>query len=317
MSVTEVKLKWAGLTNGKDAVLGPREYQKVYLVKTDNVQDGPSIVKNAIGIPIYGSFYQTDTESDTRAFLADRQADLVDPSESQNHWQVVCSFSTAAYNGAGGLVPVVEPLDMQPNLEWDFHDDKEPAYFAYDRNDNPIPIVNSAGDFYDPPLERDFSRLILKVTKNFADYDPLVAYRYANTVNSDNWLGFPKWTILCKPFRGIYTVDKGTTYWKVPFEFHFDFRGWLTRLWDAGLREFFSKQDVANKRVPPGIKVPGYYHMKNDDGTFVSEPQLLNGRGFRLVPPGGVLTPEKAREGLRMNSYRLYRQMPFIPLGVL
>lgn len=315
MAVAEVKLASTGRA-GTDDVTGVRTYTTVYLVRTDSAYDTKSIVTSHPSIPQYGQFYQTSTETDATAFLQSRSAQQLS-AESNLLWAVTCVHSTTAFNNVNGMLPIVDPFGAEAVVEWDFHEDKEAAYFAYDNQDKPVPISNSAGDVYDPPLERDFSRLILRVEKNFASYDPLLASQYANTVNSDNWLGFPKWTILCKPFKGKLTIDHGVTYWRVTFEFHFDFRRWTSKVWDTGLREFITQQDIDNKRVSPDIKKPGYNHIKNADGTFITEPILLNGAGYRLIPPGGVLSPALAMDGIIYNQFRLYRQMPFIPLGVL
>ena len=111
---------------------------------------------------------------------------------------MTCEFSTATDSGHGQqLIPPPQPFDDPPIQEWDAHEEKEPAYFAFDRkndasdfafdsNDKKIPIANSAGDLYDPPPERIVTIQVLRVTKNQADFDYLLAARYSNSINSNS-----------------------------------------------------------------------------------------------------------------------------------
>jgi len=326
MAATSVTRKFAGLS-GRDDLSGRREYTIQYVVETDNANDGASIVKNAdvggVRVDRYGDYYRTDTESDTQAFVSDRQADRLSD-ESSKLWLVTVTFSTEASSGViapGVGIVYPQPEDANPDYSWDFIDTKRAAYVAFDENDNPYPATNSAGDFYDPPFEYDFSYLVLRLTVNQMDYDPLVAALYANRVNSDQWYGFAPGCVLCKPIKGKLAVEKGIGFWKVSYEFHFSFDGWLESVWDAGLREYIPKKDLAqaNAERPKGtpeIKA-GYQHLKDDHGTFVTEPQLLNGRGRRLIPPGGVLDLKSKERIPYINRFRFHRQIAFGPLQLV
>lgn len=326
MSVTSVQLKFAGQTGKDHQNLGKRDYVQKFLVQTDNPRDGSALVLHTRPIPQYGDFYSTGSEYDSFAFLRDREAEPVSD-ETSTQWIVTCNFSTIR-DGGPNTEPIVSssPIDLAPAIEWEHHEEKEVCYFAYAKavfagsqfpgppdagRDGVFAIVNTAGDFYDPPAEREIARLILKITVNQADFDALLAADYANATNSDRWYGFPPNTILFKPPKAQFNAEKGFSYWKVSYEFHFNFRGWFKYYWDAGVREYIRAADAKND---PKLKA-GYNHLKNDDGTFVTEPILLNGSGRRLVPLKGKLDLREMTPF--MNRYRVQHSRPFGGLNII
>jgi hypothetical protein len=297
--------------SGRDDVTGVRDYMQRWIVWVDDPRDGAKTVKAHPGVPQFGSYYQTPTEVDTQAFVRDRQADRISD-ESGVYWHVDIDYSTQTDNGQGALIPQVEPLNLAPELEWDFAEFQEIASFCYldegDGNTKKGAVVNSAKDLHNPPLEKDGGRLVLRVQRNLGKYDPILAYTYANVLNSDTWYGFPRHTVLMKPWKAKSVIEKGLFYWRVNFEFHFNFETWLYQLWDSGMREYVeSENEKGFKR--------GYNHIKDDDGNFVTEPVLLNGFGRRLVPKGGILKLNEVKP--IANKFRVYRQLPFTPLQII
>lgn len=330
MAVTSVTLKYASLT-GRDDATGLRTYEAVFVVETDSPYDGPVTVKNAPGVSKYGDYWRTDTENDPYAFLIDKNAEA-DP-ENTLVWYVRCSFSTATnlqQSPGGGLE--VKEIDLAPVLEWDFDTRSVAAYYAYEailyqggqvlqrrgsqQNNVTIPIVNSSLDFFDPPIERDESRLVLRIEQAVGDYDPLLALQYANVLNSDTYLGCPPKTILLKPVKAKAVFDKGIAYFRISAELHFRLDLWFHDIWDAGLREFFTPEQIENnKNAKYRNRKPGYSHIKNEDGSYATEPVLLDGFGHVLVQPGKAL--DLKEQVPCVWRYRTERVMPFGPFPYL
>lgn len=323
--------KYASLT-GRDAATGVREYEAVYAVETDSPHDGPKTVKNAVGIPKYGDYWKTETETDPEAFLFDKNMET-DPENTCIHY-VTCSFSTetnAADGQAGGglVIPEQKEIDLAPELEWDFVERSVAAYFAYEailyqggkillkldgkKSGGIVPIVNSAKDFFDPPLERDDARLVLRLSRAVGSYNPLLALQYANCLNSDTYLGFPPKTIFLKPIKGKAVFGKGLTYYRINAEMHFRLDLWYHDVWDAGTREFITKDDKENPKFK-GRDV-GYNHIRNKDKSLVSEPVLLDGYGHAMVQPGDAL--DLKEQVPCIWRFRTEKLMPFGPLNLI
>lgn len=321
--------QYASLT-GRDDVTGVRTYEAVYLVRVDDPRDGPRIAKTASGIPQYPSFWKTPTESDPDAWLIDRNAEA-DP-EKTDLFYVRCTFSTEAnaadgQAGAGALVPEQKEIDLAPELEWDFIERDVAQYAAYGaelwrgnkliikltgkRTNGRVPICNSARDFFDPPIQEDEARLVLRISRAVGSYSPLQAAEYANVLNSDTWLGFPPGTLLLKPIRAKAVFDKGVSYFRTSVEIHVRFDGHTHDIWDAGLREYWSAKDA---KTVLGKK-QGYTHIKNEDQSLVTEPVLLDGEGHALLKPGQAL--DLVENQPSYWKFRTRKMLPFGPLKLL
>lgn len=300
----------------RDDLTGLREYTQVYQVHFDGYQSGPISAKSVAGVPQYGDYYKGDTEDDKFAFLQSRDVKRI--ADGDKSFEVTCNFTTSANNGTGGLtLPQVQEINLAPSIEWGFVEFQSIAVFHMVRQ-RWVPIRNSAWDFFDPPLPKDDSRLALRITKNLGTFNPLLAYYYANAINSDEWLGFPQFTVMFKPPRAVLKVEKGFQYWEVQFEFHFNFDTWLAQVVDSGMRDRWSQSELDDlkKRKPKdaaGIQV-GYNHITNQDGVKVAEPTLLDGRGHRLIFPSMNETWREVEPYI--HKFHIYRELPFTPLNL-
>jgi hypothetical protein len=300
----------------RDDLTGLREYVQVHQVVFDGYQSGPISAKNVAGVPQYGDYYKGDTEDDKFAFLQSR--DVKREADSDKSFLVTSNFTTAANNGTGGLtLPQPQEVNLTPTIEWGFVEFQSLAIFHKVRN-TWVPIRNSAWDLFDPPLPKDDSRLALRITKNLGQFNPLLAYQYSNAINSDEWLGFPQYTVMFKPPQASLKLEKGYQYWEVKFEFHFNFETWLAQVVDAGMRDRWNQGDLDDlkKRKPKdaaGI-VKGYNHITNQDGVKVAEPTLLDGFGHRLIFPSMDATLSEVQPFI--HKFHIYRELPFTPLNL-
>lgn len=339
MAVTGTpSLIYAGLSDGRDDVTGLREYTQIWKVETDSPHDGPKTVKAHPAIPQYGQSYVTNNENDPQAFVNDRNAELIDGAENNKLWHVTITFSTATnansgQPGPGVVVPPIQEIDLAPQIEWDSIEHTVPAYFAYEAllynsvtgqlekniqprfNNGVVAICNSALDLFDPPIERDEAQLVLRLNRALGSYDGVAYHRYANVLNSDTWYGFPPKSLLMKPIKAVAVFDKGLAYWRVSVEIHVRFDLHFKDVWDSGVREFLTKQDIENNPKDHKGKDPGYNHIKNKDGTFVAENVLLDGKGHALVPPGQALDLREMEP--RLWRFRVERMLPFGPLQLI
>lgn len=334
MSVVEAKLKFGGLSGKDELNLGRRHYTQEWLIRTDNPADGKVTVLNSPLVPQYGTFYKTTTEFDSYAYLRSRDAKL-QSEDSSLIWIGTFEFDTIADSGTGQtILPPPQPFDVPAVIEWEGHEEKEPAYVAYaavkfgstqfpgppdSTNDSvAFPIINTATDFIDPPVERSYGLPILKTTINQSDYNPILAAQYTNAVNSDTWNGWPPCTAMFKAPRARFINQRGFGYWEVQYEFWFNFRGFFAFRWDAGMREYWSQNDIdalANQAKRSGLKV-GHNQVKNADGTYATEPVLLNGNGHRLIG-AGIDALNTAFFESTILRFRVQPKLPFTPLGII
>lgn len=336
-------IKYGGLTDGGDTLTGDRNYTVVYLVQAASATEGIKSILLADGLPKYGDYYKTDSEADPQAFLTSRTPRLIS-TDLTTAYEVSCTFSTAASNGVassisgGVLLPPVEPVNLAPELEWDFVETNVPVSRAYDEgwvavnlfggkapvfqagNGQLIPVINSAFDIYDTPVERELAHLVLRLTVNRGDYNPIVAAQYANVVNMDTWYGFPPKSALLKPIKARLVTEKGFAYWKWQVEMHFNFDLHIDNVLDAGMREFLDA-NYNKKEVQEGEDT-GHRHIKNpNDKQLVTQPALLDGFGRALFPKQEKDTSLQVQViqefAARFKRYRKYDALPFGPLNLI
>jgi len=163
------------------------------------------------------------------------------------------------------------PLAQPAEFSWSHVDNEEPI----DRDIYGNPITNSAGELPDPPITETFHDTLLRVTRNEANFFPVIADGYKNSVNSNTFLGFPPGTVKCTVFEGEITRAATLTYYIVRYEFQIRTKFlnsatecWKKRFMDAGFREKVGTE---------------YEVIKDKDGVPLSEPSLLDGSGKKLA----------------------------------
>lgn len=168
------------------------------------------------------------------------------------------------------------PLDEPPDLSWSFASYNRLADRAYDDEGNlAVPIVNTAGDPFDPPTEIDDPRPVLTVVVNLPypqGYSPARAYAYRNAVNADEFFSVPPGYVKAVPpvAQRLYHPECGF-YWKVTYEFHFNPDGWLRTILNQGTRQLNAAGD-------------GYASILTETGQLATDPVPLDQDGRALGP---------------------------------
>ena len=245
---------------GARAVLGvcPVGLRDVYRIGT----------KDSDGNPIEAYF-----EEDILVYCNGVEAEQTDVAGDEDgiNWIV-----TATY-GYIDFTKQENPLDDPPELSWSFASYNRIADRAYDDDGAlTVPIVNTAGDPFDPPTEIDDQRPILTVVVNLPypdGFSPAQAYEYRNAVNADEFFAVPAGYVKALPpvAQRLYHAECGF-YWKVTYEFHFNPDGWLRTLLNQGTRQLNDAGD-------------GYEPILHS-GVPISDPVPLNEGGQPLAPDG-------------------------------
>ena len=140
-----------------------------------------------------------------------------------------------------------------------------------------MPVTNSAGEPFDPPLEVEKSFLILTITRNQANFNPNTASSYTNATNSDKFFGFEAGKVKCKGISGVSVFEKNRHFWKATYVFEIR-ESWDYELLDAGYWEI-----VAGKRkaiaFQNGRPIPGPWPL-DGAGLALTEAQVAADQGY-------------------------------------
>lgn len=147
-----------------------------------------------------------------------------------------------------------------------------------------VAVVNSLGDIWDPPYEKEEKLLVISLTKNltlsaFGSKDPL---SFDDSINSANITvcgkEIPKWAGLMavEGNRRSYIASDGTPvyYMAISYRITVDRDLWATRIVDAGIRYKKYAEPNINTIVP--ATATGMAHQREP------KPVKLNGLGYSL-----------------------------------
>lgn len=255
-----------------------RDYTRTFDVIVDERTISPDMILFAIGLPRRWDVYVSAAGTvDLYSICKEIEVkqDTLDPFT----WRVTARYSNKV--NRPDVNQVENPLLRPAEIEYDTEGVPRPAWFDRDGE----PVQNSAYERFDPPLEYEEPRLLIRITKNYATYDALGYLRFHNTVNSQPWFGLPKGRVWCRRIKGRRQFESGIYYWPTSFEFlirvHLDEQegdisdpvksenAWAERVLDRGYMELNGDGDPV--------------HMRDlRTGQPVGTPQLLNGVGGRL-----------------------------------
>lgn len=211
MAVTSSELDRRGAT-GK-LTSKKREYESVYLVKTDDVLDGPQIVLDYIAANVVdvGDTYDYGNDADSLALCTGLSHEGCDTkSDNPAVHRVVATFSTDA-TASGGIDsngnPTTNPLDFRPDIQTGYQMVQRPVWKAIYRGGYTADLAalilpgqemapcSSALNPFDPPLEMEVALQRLSITINTQNWNNTTANLYINRVNSQDLILVPMNTI--------------------------------------------------------------------------------------------------------------------------
>ena len=291
MSVTEVAPIFRSLDADENDE-GVRTYRLTYQVLTDSVNDGPIAVLAASGLPRIGDTFGFGNSSDFGAYCKRRTARQ--PDETGLKWQVEVEW--ASDSKPPTETPPENPLDELPKYSLGFVRETAPL----EKDGSGSAIVNSAGVPFNPPIEVEVSRPVLKVQRNEPpDFITLAAraIEYQDAVNSDTFYGAVAGKARMMSIE-VSTEFKrnGVSYCVVSYEIQFNTLGWSTQAISRGVVEKF---DTVGGSY-------GWRLIRGSDGLPVKEPVLLDSSGAKASP---TATPH-------VQTINVYPSKAFAALGL-
>ena len=238
------------------------------------------------------------------------------PDNSPTHWKVVVTY------------------DYQPDLtllpaEVEFDTVEEMIPYNHDMFGKPY--MSTAGELYDPPIERKWIDCLIRVSRYETAFLPELAIQYENGVNDDNYsiivkdaFGFPReqvippYGIRLNKVRARGEIMRGVRMFFVNYEFQTRmlYVPDLGSTWSDGETDFTAGQFV-------GFRTPvlnqGYYCIKNGEytratnrmlnSTIDEEDDMPIDSPARLDKNGEIITGT----GMGDAHFDLYRDHQIIP----
>lgn len=205
-------------------------------------------------------------------------------------WQAKCEYSTEPITQSErerAEQPI--PTERRVKISW--------SAASYDKvvvkDIDDKAVVNSAGDYYDPPPAVPWERLSFHFRKNFTTPDPWIL-QYLNSVNSTDIsiLGIPIAAGMARftqPSGGEEQEENGQIYHETTWTIEADVNTWQLELLDEGFREI-SDTDRVN--------------ITDDDGNPITSPVLLDGAGAKL--------PEPSLNTAVFNNHKVYYEKNYL-----
>jgi hypothetical protein len=289
VSVDEIRGPRTG-TQGRDWT---RTYTRAFRVITDDPNIGPRTVAMAVGLQIGDHYQNSDgSEHDNGSYVMDIA--VAEEGEDGKSW--IVTYSYGPYDPAQWPE---NPLTKPPDVQWGF----SPMTKVASEDINGSAVVNSANDYFDPPIEIEDPRVTLSFVRNEPVFNPARAYAYRNAINTDSFLGCDPLTVKVTQISGVRQWDQYLSsinyggasgfYWTVTYEFEFNPDKWTFKILDQGMR----KIDTAT----------GQQAQILESGIPISSPKLLDGNGQPIEPGDDPvflefhLFPEKEFGGLMIE----------------
>ncbi len=320
MAVTKVTGDWQHQTVSEVVVVGSNQMPKIVLttscafdVEFDN-NDVPAKRPLMARIADDGTtkvpFIWAAHPHDPWLFVKSKSVDIVGPF----HFRVMVNYDCTLDSGT--QTPI-SPLMQPPEVSWSFAVSNE----QIDTDTLGIPITNSAGEAFDPPITRDHSDLVLRYTRNELTFNKLVASDYKDAVNSDTFLGFAPGHVLCTMFEADLMRAAALTYYRVRYEFQIRYDevktraggggiqtivfGWIKRVLDESYRE-----DTGNVN-PDGS--PELEEIEDKNAVKISMPHVLDGSGKKLSAAAINAPPLPETCFLKFD---IFKKRPFSVLNI-
>lgn len=282
MAVVKVREPFA--RSGSINAQWQREYERAFTVETDDADDGPVTVGAAIPVKI-GDTYRSRNDSDPGSYCQSIRVSC--DTEGGKFWTATAQYGPRDILSQEPRDPTERPI----KVSWSFSRFERPVVLDQDGK----PVLNSAGDPFDPPLTVPDSWPLLTIVRNERTFDSLLAYNFNEAVNLDPFWGVDPGIVKVLDINGELAKDQDIGwYYVVTYQFEFNPDGWQPSVPDLGYREL----DASGK--PTDITV---------DGTPVGKPVRLNGKG-KYLDKADTTGPTKYLD------FRVFKEREFAGLNL-
>lgn len=283
-----------------------QKLRRHYYVKTSSLADDATTIFSSGLLPAFGTTHPGNTSVFVDSYSFDQKDD------SGFLWDVVVEYASASGGGLPQFAQEFDPTLNIAEISWDSVKFRKPVLKA-DFLSNlrgsvvaaDVPICNSAGVPYNPPVEIDDSRPTVTITKNLPATPPWII-QYQDAINSD---AFFIDGVSVEPYQakvdaakqGPHRIQNGIVYRQLTLVIQFQKDGWDVPLLDAGFEETIDSQAADG---PPPVGAPRR-KIFDAENTPVREPKLLDRNGQQL----------EEGEPAEFRDFRVYKNLqPFAML---
>lgn len=328
MAVVAHELAFLGST-GSRSLDGKSQFEAIYRVRTNNAHDQADTV-----IEYFRALHDADSSSpylgSTYAYANDVNDTVVctriaprRPQGSRTTWEVTFTYeSSAEETNSLGLDengnPTTDPLQVRPEITMTFNRQTRPVWKAIYRGGfvgvaaaktrvgrEMTPTNSTLSCVLDPPLEKDWSRAGVRVTRYSDRFDGSRALLDIDTVNDKpfavRYLGFTMtvqkyWAKIdaIEPVIERHTVERNGTkttldFWRISKSFEIDRDGWRQEVPDMGLhaRADIGDPDGRGGTIYDSDVVAGQPRVRrlvDNDELPINEKVLFDGDGQPIRP---------------------------------
>ncbi len=214
-------------------------------------------------------------------------------------WTVDVTFGFLTYEQLTQTSLSGDPGDAQIQISFEPVEWQKPV----DVDVNGVPVLNSANMPYDPPVMRDDTRWLLKITRNEKLLSLADLASWANVVNADTFNGCPPKTWKVSPPRivGVLSPYLDLIYYRVEWALEYNPDTWQAIVLDAGYQELVLTMVGA-------LQTYDLVNIRDKQGMLVQGPTPLNGNGAQLTRP---VTSKNAV----FNKFDIYKSKNFADLN--
>jgi len=249
------------------------EYRVSYLVTTNDRNDGPRIVKQALPIAL-DMPYLSGNDSDPNTIL--NGVTVTQASEGDFfHWVVDATYKSTERR----TNPLIEPV--QENIAWNGVQ-REVFFFA-----NGLPILNTARQILDDPVPVIDNLPVLTYVVNQASFPFSLAALVRNSTNNATWKGMAAATVKVQSMSTERIADgKFGIYYKVTYVFEHNPEGYQLNTPSMGRHqlmwfEFKAAEPPKNGNRGTPARPAGWYPIPIVIGNVVTDrPRGLDVNGF-------------------------------------
>jgi len=246
---------------GRGSSLDPnwgRFYTRQWRAITDDPAIGPKTVRDSAPVA-RGDAYVSGSESDAGSFCQNLTVQEDGQANDGCQWIVTAEYGPF---DVISLTPEV-PTTQRPRVSFDWVEYERPL----EQDANGDPIVNSAGDYFDPPVMTTVSNPLMRIERNEAGYNLGLVADCKGRINDALWFGRAAKTWKCVNILGTETTGPdGEIYFIVVYEFEYKAEGWDIPVLDQGMHELVSSTKVK---------------IRDSNGSWVSSPWPLNADGTK------------------------------------
>lgn len=202
-----------------------------------------------------GSFHPLDITSTLRSLDINRE-------KTRNPWTYLCvaNYSNEPFDQTD------DPLAQPVEIRWATKQHQR----AVIKDRYGTACLNTAGDYFDPPIEIPTARAELTAVRNEPNFSGPLALAFVFHVNQATYSGATPGTLLCTGIESERKIKNQTVYWATTYTFEYEPNGWQPEVLNQGI---YQKNATTGKR-----------ERIYTDGREVTDPVPLDSGGRAIAP---------------------------------